>query len=190
MCSILTSSLHTNILYNGTRMCGHEYKQIVKVLFGEGETLFILQHLAMNCINKREKWLSNHHPMCDFTLSVCLIISLIHCHCLLLYTPYISWISWFGCYPQIEQHAKLFTSDPDAWMRLVYAILVVHTQYTVHVQMSEWYWFLRPLLSSSIANLTTHKMSWSPDSWKIRLAKYMAYTVYLQYLVIVMKTFW
>ena len=71
-------------------------------------------------------------------------------------------------------------------MRLVYAILVV--QYTVHVQgritnfakvlkMSEWYWFLRRLLSSLITNLTILEMSWSPDSRKIRLAKYMAYTV-------------
>ena len=57
-------------------------------------------------------------------------------------------------FSRISQHAKIFNSDPDAWMRLVYAILVV--QYTVHVQMSEWYWFLSPLLSS-IANLTTRE---------------------------------
>ena len=26
-------------------------------------------------------------------------------------------ISWVGCYSRIYQHAKIFTSDPDAWMR-------------------------------------------------------------------------
>ena len=31
-------------------------------------------------------------------------------------------ISRVGCYSRIYQHAKIFTSDPDAWMRLVYAI--------------------------------------------------------------------
>ena len=31
-------------------------------------------------------------------------------------------ISRVGCYSRIYQHTKIFTSDPDAWMRLVYAI--------------------------------------------------------------------
>ena len=72
------------------------------------------------------------------------------------------------CYSRIQRHAQIFASNPDAWMRLVYAILVHVVQYTVHVQgrianfafwkwVNDKYWFLRPLLSSSIANLTTRE---------------------------------
>ena len=61
-------------------------------------------------------------------------------------------------------------------------------QYTVHVQgrianfafwkwVNDKYWFLRPLLSSSITNLTTRENVFKSRFAKIRLAKYMAYTV-------------
>ena len=49
-------------------------------------------------------------------------------HNQLLYTPYISRGFYFrefresGAISRIYQHAKIFTSDPVAWMRLVYAI--------------------------------------------------------------------
>ena len=46
-------------------------------------------------------------------------------------------------------------------------------QYTVHVQISEWYWFLRPLLSSSIANLTTHE-----NVLKARITKNLTRKIY------------
>ena len=89
-----------------------------------------------------------------------------------LYMPYISRGFYFrefresGAIREFSNTRKIFTSDPDAWMRLVYAILVV--QYTLHVQgrianfvfwkwVNDKYWFLRPLLSSSIANLTSRK---------------------------------
>ena len=53
----------------------------------------------------------------------------------------------------------------------VYAILVV--QYAVHVQMSEWYWFLRPpSMIALLLDLTTRG-----NVLKSRFAKYMAYTV-------------
>ena len=81
---------------------------------------------------------------------------------------------------------KIFTSDPDAWMRLVYAILIV--QYTVHVQgrianISIWkwvnykYWFLHPLLSS-IANLITRKnVLKSPFSKNLTREIYGVYSI-------------
>ena len=34
-------------------------------------------------------------------------------------------ISRVGCYSRIYQHAKIFTSDPDAWMRLVYEYIAL-----------------------------------------------------------------
>ena len=64
-----------------------------------------------------------------------------------------------GCICEFNNTWKIYLRyrgmNATPGMRLVYAILVV--QYTVHVQMSEWYWFLRPLLSSLIANLTTRE---------------------------------
>ena len=53
-------------------------------------------------------------------------------------------ISRVGCYSRIQQHAKInLPPIPTQECNLcMYAILVV--QYTMHVQMSEWYWFLRP----------------------------------------------
>ena len=43
----------------------------------------------------------------------------------------------------------------------------------MHMQMSEWYWFLRPLLSSSITNLTTRE-----NVLKTRFAKNLTREIY------------
>ena len=62
----------------------------------------------------------------------------------LLYTPYSLWGFYFREFQHFQQLAKINlppipTQEYDL---CTYAILVVH--YTVHVQMCEWYWFLRP----------------------------------------------
>ena len=68
-------------------------------------------------------------------------------------------------------------------MGLVYAILVV--QYTVHMQMSEWYWFLRPpsrivLLLDREFNLSQKHLEVpirekldSRNIWRIQLCRWL-----------------
>ena len=69
-------------------------------------------------------------------------------------------ISRVGCYSQIQQHAKINLPPipmQECDLCNTYAILVV--KYTVHVQMSEWYWFLRPPSMSAL--LLDHKFNHS-----------------------------
>ena len=141
--------------------------------------LWYLCCMMFRWTNKFWNWCSQYQDIYDW-------ISPLNKRSGILYTPYILWGFIFAnfasrvLFANSTTRENKFTSDPDTRMQLVY---VSNTSSTVHsARANEWMILISPTSvhdcsppRSRIQPLA--EMSWSPDSRKIRLAKYMAYTV-------------